>query len=419
MKLTPRYGPALALFPAVILIATAILANAQQSAGQRLPHYVVRDLGTFGGNYSYGYGINDLGWVAGGAATPSETNYVAEKAFLWYGSSRLIDIGTLDREACPNCSSEAGGPNHTGQLAVISETAKPGYEGEDFCAFGTHRQCLGALWNGWRLVPLEPFAGGHNSQAYWINNFARVAGFAENGIEDSTCSTGTPYQKLRFEGAIWEPNGEIRKLRPLTGDTVGFAFGINDEGQAVGTSGLCSNVTVPPNPHPGGPHAVLWEREGTPINLGSLGGTYNVATSINDRGDVAGNGQSASDGHVHPFLWTRDEGMQDLGAMPGANLTVAPCCNDLNDHRQIAGFWIDANFNFHAYLWEHGTYTDLNTLIPANSDLYLTQAASINDSGQIGGNAIVKSACPVQSPPAWLVNQSACPVVHAFMISPR
>ncbi|MBV8811753.1 MAG: hypothetical protein JO033_24045 [Acidobacteriaceae bacterium] len=53
-----------------------------------------------------------------------------------------------------------------------------------------------------------------------------------------------------------------------------------------------------------------------------------------------------------------------------------------------------------------------------DSPLYLQFASSINDAGQITGYGLVKSACPVQSPPAWLANQSACPLVHAFVLKP-
>ncbi|MBV9498532.1 MAG: hypothetical protein JO138_04080 [Acidobacteriaceae bacterium] len=415
------------LVAAASLLAIPLLpAQEQPGKAQCKPRYEVVDLGTFGGNYSYGYGINEVGWVAGGAATPAETNYVAEKAFLWYGGGPLQELGTLGGRDCPDCSSEAGGPNFWGESALMSETGKHDPNGEDFCGFGTHRQCLGAVWRDWRLTALEPFPGGHNSQAYWLNDFGQVAGFAENGHKDLTCKTGTPHQVLRFEAAIWNRKGEIRELKPLNGDTVGFAFGINNRGQAVGTSGLCSNVSLPPIGPPAGPHAVLWEADGTPINLGTLGGTYNLATSINERGDVAGNAQSAEGGNPHPFLWTKDAGIQDLGVYPGALSTGAPCCHTLNDRHQVAGFaafactstgcTTNSPPNFRAFLWEHGSYRDLNTLVPTDSPLYLQFASSINDAGQITGYGSVKSACPVQSPPAWLVNQSACPLVHAFVL---
>jgi probable HAF family extracellular repeat protein len=286
-----------------------------QLAAHRVPpshiRYVVNDLGTFGGpgTNSSAFDMNNAGWVAGsGNLFPGGPQH----AFLWYGQGQLRDLGTLGG---PN--SEAGGPNASGEAALISETDQ--LDAEDFCAFGNGRQCLGALWRNGRLHKLLPPRGGHNSQAYGVNNLGQVIGFAETGVIDSSCSTpAMPAQLYRYEAAIWEPNGQIKRLRPLPDDTVGFAFGINDQGLAVGTSGLCSN-TVPPLRQPNGAHAVLWDEAGTPHDLGSLGATSSIiATSINNRNQVVGTETSAADGTLHAFVWTRTTGMHDLGMLPGA-----------------------------------------------------------------------------------------------------
>jgi probable HAF family extracellular repeat protein len=229
--------------------------------------------------------------------------------------------------------------------------------------------------------------GGNNSQAYWINNQGQVVGFAENTKKEAQGYCATPFQRLDFEAVIWEPNGEIRELPPLPGDTVGFAFGINDRGQAVGTSGKCSNTSVGP---PGGPHAVLWESDGSPIDLGTLGRTMsNIATSINNRGEVVGTSPSSEDGNYHPFLWTQETGIHDLGAFPGAVATIAPCCNTINDRREVVGFSIDASGNFRAFVWKDNVYMDLNRLIPKGSPWYLQAAQSLNDAGEITGYGMI------------------------------
>jgi probable HAF family extracellular repeat protein len=257
--------------------------------------------------------------------------------------------------------------------------------GEDFCGFGTHRQCLGAIWKNGAMEALRPLHVGDNSQAYWTNNRGQVVGLAENGILDSTCGAATPFQVLRFEAVMWGPNGKIHELRPLQGDTVGFAFGINDNGEAVGTSGLCSNTSLPPA-NSMGPHALLWEEDGSPIDLGNLGGTApNVATSINDRGAVVGASQF-TDGTIHPFLWTRATGMQDLGLPAGDFVSLAPCCNTINNWGQVVGFSFPGPLgSSRAILWQNKVPIDLNTLIPKDSPWYLLDAESINDAGQIVG----------------------------------
>jgi hypothetical protein len=46
-----------------------------------------------------------------------------------------------------------------------------------------------------------------------------------------------------------------------------------------------------------------------------------------------------------------------------------------------------------AFVWKGGKMKDLNTLIPANSTLHLMGAYSINDDGEIAGQACVLPAC--------------------------
>ena len=367
------------------LLAIAV-GSAAQTSPSTLPHYTITDLGTLGGTYSYSYGIGESGEVSGGAATPTETDGIAEKGFLWNGK-KLTNVGNIGGSSCPDCSSEAGGPNSSGALAIVSETPKPAFMNEDFCGFGTHRQCLGAVWQNGVLKGLPNLKGGRNGQAYWINVHGQLAGFSETGVMDSTCASSTPFQVLQFEAVIWGPQGNVRELKPLAGDTVAFAFGINDSGQVVGGSGICSNTSLPPAA-PGAPHAILWQSNGTPTDLGSLyGQPLNVATSINNLGQVAGV-SLATDGSKHSFFWTKAAGMIDLGTMPNAIATVAPCCHVLNNKGQITGFWIDDQFNMSAFLWQNGVMTDLNTLISPTSGWYLMNTASINDAGQIAGFGI-------------------------------
>lgn len=299
----------------------------------------------------------------------------------------MKDLGTLGGPDCPGCNSGADGPNLSGEAAVGSETSKLDPNGEDFCEFGTHHQCLGAIWKDNVLKALPTLPGANNDNAFNLNDEGLVVGFSENGIRDSCLNNGSS-PIFRFEAVLWEPNGKIRELHPLPGDTVGFALGINDGGQVVGASGLCSNTAIPPSP--AGAHAVLWEEDGSPTDLGSLGGKINAASSINNRGEVDGASQSSKDGNIHAFLWTRDTGMRDLGILPGAVVTVAACCNTINDEGQVVGFSIDGTTgNSSAFFWEKGVMYDLNTLIPKGSPWNLQQALSINDAGEIVGSGLI------------------------------
>lgn len=382
MKITLRTSTALLALVAFVAMPVLLAAQAQPA------RYTVTDLGTLGGPYSFAYGLNNAGIVSGGAATPNQQDFVSQTGFLWF-QGQMVNVGTLGGADCPGCSSEAGGPNASGLSPVLSETATMDANNEDFCAFGTHRQCLAAVWKAGALTALPLLPGGHNSQAYWTNNQGQTAGFSETGVNDTTCLA--PFQVYQYQAVVWQPDGSIRQLSPYTGDDVAFAFGINDAGQVIGSSSLCSNMEIPPIA-PGGAHAVLWQPNGSVVDLGNLGTEVaNVATGINNAGVVVGNSLSSIDGTIHPFMWTSATGIHDLGAFGGtALLTVAACCHTLNDKGEVVGFYIDSTgTNMSAFHWQNGQMVDLNTLLPAGSPWYLVQACSINAAGQIAGLGVI------------------------------
>jgi len=416
-------------------ILTSIAAGsllAAFAAAQPQTRYRVVDLGALGGAYSFGFGINNAGDVAGSAATTAQTDGFAATAALWRkvkGKPAIKDLGVLGPPffpACPTCNSAAAAAGLLGEVAVGSEIAALDPNGEDFGQWDppnpAHRVTRGAIWRNGVMIALPDLPGGNNANVFWTNDLGQVSGVAENGSFDSSCSQVTPFQVQRFQAVVWGPGGQIQRvLPPLKKDWVAYAFTINDIGEAVGASGLCATTGLPPVAinNTVATHAVLWESDGSITDLGNLGGAANIASSINNHGEVVGTAQSPKDGTIHTFLWTRRTGMLDYGAFPGAVASIAGCCHTINDKGEIVGFSIEPDNPYfgRALLWQGTEPKDLNDFVSDPGPfVHLTGAFSINDSGEIVCQGVTSNgevhaclAVPTRNPGS---NGCALPVVH-------
>jgi len=354
------------------------------------PRYTVTDLGLVGGPPAQPFVIKNNGLISEAVAVSDNVWH----AMLWF-RGRQIDLAKTSGLGGP--SSGAFGVNEWGQAVGEAETSATDANGEDFCGFGDQRVCLPFIWqNGlMKALPLLKDAhglAGANGAANAINVLGQVAGVAENTTADSTCPTYDPislqYQKFQFKPVLWD-NGKIRELPTVGGDPDGIVFNINDRGQAVGGSGTCAAFQINGSlTYLYGVHAALWQN-GAVTDLGNLGGAglgqQNLALNLNNWGQVVG-GSGTPDGLFHGFLWNRATGIQDLGTVGNDIASVALAINDRGD---ISGISFDANFNPRAYLRPAGgKMVDLNSLIPADSPLFLFDACSINLLGEIIGIAV-------------------------------
>lgn len=351
-------------------------------------HYTVTTLGSLGGSNSAGISVNDVGAVGGFSALAGNAMV---HAALWNPfSTNANDLGTLG-----GLNSGVEWPNHNVRMVVgISQTATPDPLGEQWSCSAfipyTGNTCLGFVWRGSSMLPL-PTLGGNNGFATGDNIFGQVVGWAETKTHDPTC---VPPQVLQFEGVLWDGSRHPRELPPLPGDPDSAATAINDLGDSVGISGICQNAVGDLSAE----HMVLW-RSGSPANIGSLGGAgWNTPMAINDRDEVVGFSDLPGDAdgnapNFQSFLWTRYGGVVDIGALPGDVLSEAL---GINIEGQIVGLSCPTAqcAPSRAYIYQNGTMTDLNTLVPSGSP-YLAYANDINDAGVITGLAITESGALV------------------------
>jgi probable HAF family extracellular repeat protein len=360
------------------LIAAGGLLAALVQAQSR---FTVTDLGVVGPN-GQPFVVANQGLTGGASTFPDNTLH----AVLWF-EGQQADIST---PGLKGKNSEAIGVNQRGQVVGEAGTQTKDPAGEDFCGFAalglssSGQTCAPFLWEYGIMTPLPTL--GNNGMANKINNRGEVAGMEENGITDSNCpATGS--QKFQFKPVTWK-NGQPHQLITYSGDTDGIATAINDNGLVVGASGDCA----PFNPifafYLQPLHALLWE-DGIPVDLGSLGGTGHgtgiEALNVNNGGQVIGYSDVKGDAKFHAFLWTRETGMLDLNTLAGDANSLAIGINDAGD---VVGASLDANFNPRAFIMQNGALTDLNTLIPVDSSLFLITACSINARGEIIGIAV-------------------------------
>lgn len=423
-------------------LAVPIRLDAQEHA-----HYKLIDLGTFGGPQSYVYMpnnyaavLNDQGTVAGWADTSitpdpfspycfDQDCYVSTAFQSWNGT--ISGLGALSG----GVSSAASWISSDGLIAGWAEN---GSTDPSFPVPGipvTHA----VLWKDFLITDLTTLRDGYQSVALAVNNRGQVVGAADNGTADSNAMFSDNYGWVTQTRAFLWQDDVMQDLGTL-GGTDAVALLINDRGQIVGSSYTSSAPSAYCGANFGAPlttRAFLYE-DGEMKNIGSFGGTCTFPSDLNNRGEIVGISTLPGDKVQHAFLWKNDvlnnlpntiggknaaaialndggdvvgwvsaPGDQDIeheqihaslwknGIMTDlGTLGTDPCSNgfSVNAAEQVVGVsvakGVSTPCNFlqtRAFLWQQGSMVDLNTLIPADSSLYLTSPETINDRGEIAG----------------------------------
>jgi probable HAF family extracellular repeat protein len=303
-------------------------------------HGGTSDLGSLQyGVSSFGVGINEEGVTAGisqNGKIDEKTTLFEARAVVWGQGGRIKNLGTLGG------TQSAGGPvNISGQVVVQSSTSDSN----------------------------DPYVGVPQANCIWLPTTQRNC----SGLDFGTNSLFLPVT-TSTHGAVWSRQSGLKDAGTLGGPD-STLLDINDSGQAVGWSYTSSQAGASgvPDTHP-----FLWDK-GTATDLGTLGGTFGEATLINVNGQVTGTSNLAGDTELRPFIWDKVNGMVDLGNL-GGDYGHSDWINDQGD---VVGFsrTTPGSIAGHAFYWHAGVIADLG-VIGGDPE---SEAEAINNKGIIVG----------------------------------
>jgi probable HAF family extracellular repeat protein len=202
-------------------------------------------------------------------------------------------------------------------------------------------------------------------------------------VGDATFGKGKP-----FSHAATFNNGSATDLGTL-GKNFPFsrANGINASGDVVGFSSETFDGEY------GRAFLVSLKNDARMLDLGTLGGEYAQARSVNDSGFVTGHSQISEKSEAsHAFVWQAKTGMLDLGTLAG-EYSYGTFINAKN---HVVGYsTIDKNNDrVHAFLHDGKEMLDLGSLGGASTDMDYSYALGINANDQVVGYSYLPSDGP-------------------------
>lgn len=312
--------------------------------------------------------INSYGLIVGLADTgviDPLTGGPEVHAVVWK-HDQIIDLGTLG-----GANSLAGSVNDRGQVVGVAQTADlDAFHFGGLIGLPATTQWRGFLWQGDAKQDLGTLGGSDSAVTgdLALNERGEIAGIS---FTDDIVNPLTGFPTL--DSFLWKRGKKI-DLGTL-GGVFTDAFTINNRDQVVGFSDIAGDLEA---------HAFRWDR-GRLRDLGTLGGTFSGGGWINDAGDVIGASTTVGDEAVRGFIWTHGV-MTDLGTLDDDSCSDAFVINILG---QVVGLsFTCGEDSSRGYVWKDGKMTDLNAFLPPGSELQLTAGKYINEWGMISASGI-------------------------------
>ncbi|RTL32217.1 MAG: hypothetical protein EKK47_04565 [Burkholderiales bacterium] len=342
---------------AIFALFALMLGLSMRATALALPSFTVADLGNLpAGGPSQALGLNGTGLVAGSAN-------------LSNGGFHAVQFGSPNKDL----GAQAGGLSVAN--AINDSNTAVGYAYTSTSSSTYHA----VVFSGGHVTDIGTLNSGTFSLANGINAAGLVVG---NGDVYGGANKGWVYRI----GISRSPSA-----LPTLGGLNSAAAAINDDGLIVGSANL-------PGPYAAGgaSHAASWSSNGVVSDLGTLAPSNpdanSNATAISGNGLIAGS-STATDGLVHAFL-IKAGLMQDLGLMPGTDMTAATGVNNSGVVIGIAnipkldykGRPIPGKGTRVPFYYSAGNMVDLNTLVTAPG-WHILKAAALNEAGQIAATA--------------------------------
>jgi probable HAF family extracellular repeat protein len=342
-------------FPNAISPDGSVIAGSSSSPSGEAPFRWTQNTGMInlghlpGKTTTHPSGVSAFGKIIVGG---SFTNPTDGEAFIWDSTNGMRNLKTVLQTIY--------GLNLTGW--ILHSAGGISADGNVIVGSGTNpsgqseafRVVLDTVPKKYKIIDLGTL-GGTSSWAFGMNNNGQVVG---SSFPRGTTTTINPYLYS---------NGRMTNLNT----NGGWATGINDSGQVVGTAVIGSNS-----------HAFTYSN-GHTTDLGTLGGIYSEGWAINKNGLAVGWAEFSRNSYSHHAVLYNHGVNTDLGTLGGTRSMA----NSINDLGVIVGeSRMNGDSTSHAFLYSNQQIIDLGTLGGSNSS-----AACINANEQIAGSADIAS----------------------------